>query len=104
MLLKKVPADIRWIFAVFFIFVITMTILRVVFFLNYNPPGKAFSGSAFFMGFRFDLKFASIIALVTFMITRIPFLNPFKNFNAKKFWNFLLPFLYLLLLVVYAAD
>ncbi|HMJ45980.1 MAG TPA: hypothetical protein VK498_01535, partial [Ferruginibacter sp.] len=104
MLFKKVPADIRWIFSVGMIFLITMAVWRGIFFISYNPPGKAFSGSAFFMGLRFDLKFAAIISVIIFLLSRISFINPFKNNSSKKFWNFFLPFLYMLLLVFYAAD
>ena len=104
MFFKKVPPDIRWIFAVFLIFLISMTFFRVLFYLNYNPVGKPFSGSGFFMGLRFDLKLASILALFIFFVTRIPLFNPIKNHRAQKTWNVLLPVLYILFLVMYAVD
>jgi phosphoglycerol transferase MdoB-like AlkP superfamily enzyme len=34
----------------------------------------------------------------------IPFLNPFKNYKAKKFWNILLSFIFFATLLFYIAD
>ena len=64
MFLKRIPAKLRWILSVQFIFLVVMTIFRFLFYFRYNPLGKPFSGSAFLMGFRFDLKFESALALV----------------------------------------
>jgi phosphoglycerol transferase MdoB-like AlkP superfamily enzyme len=38
------------------------------------------------------------------LLTFIPFLNPFKNSSAKKIWNFLLPLLFVILLLFYFID
>ncbi|MEI9958203.1 MAG: hypothetical protein WDM90_18290 [Ferruginibacter sp.] len=89
--LQRIPKLLRWIFSVVLLFLITMTIFRFIFYWAYNPPGKAFSGSAFILGLRFDARIASIVGLAIMLLTFIPFLNPFKNTAAKKIWNFLLP-------------
>lgn len=102
--LQRIPKLIRWIFSVVVLILVTMTVFRIIFYLKYNPAGKAFSGSAFLMGFRFDARIACIIGLAIMLLTFIPFLNPFKNAGAKKFWNFLLPLAFTLLVLFYFID
>ena len=99
--LQRIPKLLRWIFSVALIFIITMTICRFIFYWAYNPPGKAFSGSAFIWGLRFDARIAAIVGLAILLLTAFTFLNPFKNTGAKKIWNFLLPLLFVLLLLFY---
>ncbi|MBL0144741.1 MAG: sulfatase-like hydrolase/transferase [Chitinophagaceae bacterium] len=81
-----------------------MSIYRFVFYFAYNPPSKAFSGSAFIMGLRFDAKFASIIGLGILLLCSIPFFNPFKNNRITLFWNILLPLLFIIMLLFYGSD
>ena len=102
--LQKIPKLLCWIFSVVVLLLVTMTICRFIFYCTYNPPGKAFSGSAFILGLRFDARIASIIGLAILLLTALPFLNPFKNSGAKKIWNFLLPLLFVLLLLFYFID
>lgn len=102
--LKKIPRLLRWIVSVQLIFLVLMTLLRLLFFFRYNPPGKAFSGSAMLMGFRFDLKFTCIMAVTILVLCSIPFINPFKNFKAKKFWNSVISLVFFITLLFYAVD
>ena len=103
-LIKRVPRLLRWIFSVVLLLLAVMTIFRFLFYWAYNPAGKAFSGSAFIMGFRFDARWACGPGLAILLLCAIPFLNPFKNTGAKKIWNFILPFLFIIILVFYGAD
>jgi phosphoglycerol transferase MdoB-like AlkP superfamily enzyme len=102
--LQRIPRLLRWIFSVVLLLLVTMTICRVIFYFSYNPPGKSFSGSAFILGFRFDARIACIVGLAIMLLSCIPFLNPFKNPAAKKFWNFLLPLLFTVLILFYCID
>jgi phosphoglycerol transferase MdoB-like AlkP superfamily enzyme len=102
--LQRIPKLLRWIFSVVIILLVTMTIFRFIFYFAYNPPAKAFSGSAFIMGLRFDARIASIVGLSIMLLGIIPFLDPFKNVGARKFWNFLLPLLFVLLVLLYVID
>lgn len=104
LLLQRIPKLLRWIFSVVLILLLVMTISRLIIFWKFNPPGKAFSGSAFMMGFRFDARVVCIIGLAIMLLCAIPFLNPFKNYNARKFWNVLLPLIFILMILVLAID
>lgn len=104
LLIKKMPRLLRWISSVLLVFTGVMTLLRLVFYFNYNTPGKPFSGSAMLMGLRFDLKFACILAVTILVLCSIPFINPFKRTTAKKIWNLLLPIIFFITLLFYAVD
>ena len=77
--LQRTPKLLRWLFSVVLLLLLTMTIFRVFFYLKYNPPGKAFSGSAFLLGLRFDARIAAIAGMAILLLTFFTFLNPFKN-------------------------
>lgn len=102
--LQRIPKLLRWIFSVALIFLLVMTVSRLIIYWSFNPPGKAFSGSAFIMGLRYDARVVCIIALIIMLLCGIPFINPFKNYKAAAFWNFLLPFVFILLVLVLAID
>ena len=98
--LQRIPKLLRWIFSVVLILLLVMSISRFIIFWKFNPPGKAFSGSAFIMGFRYDARVVCIIGLAIMLLCAIPFLNPFKNYTAKKFWNILLPLIFIIMVFV----
>lgn len=102
--LQRIPKLLRWIFSVVLILLLTMTVSRLIIYWTFNPPGKAFSGSAFILGFRYDARVICIVGFVIMLLCAIPFLNPFKNNKASRFWNFLLPLVFILVVVVLALD
>lgn len=102
--LQRIPRLIRYTFAVVLSLLLIMTVFRFIFYWTYNPPGKAFSGSAFLMGLRFDTKFACMPGLAILILCALPWLNPFKYYRARRFWNTLLPLVFIVLLVFYGAD
>lgn len=101
---QRFPRLIRWITAVVLSFLALMTLGRFIVFWKYNPPGKAFSGSAFIMGLRFDARIVCLVGLLILLLCAIPYLNPFKNIKSRRGWNIFLPVLFLVLLFFYAAD
>jgi phosphoglycerol transferase MdoB-like AlkP superfamily enzyme len=101
---KKIPELVRWIFSVLLSFLILMTAYRLLFYFKYNPAGKAFSGSAFLMGLRFDIKFVCIPGLIMLVLCSIPFVNPLRNKTAKKVWVIVLSLLLILTLLFYVVD
>ena len=102
--LQRIPKLLRWIFSVVFFLLIVMTISRFLIYWKFNPPGKAFSGSAFIMGFRFDARIVCVVGLMMILLCAIPRLNPFKNYKAKYFWNIFIPVLFLIMVFVFAID
>jgi phosphoglycerol transferase MdoB-like AlkP superfamily enzyme len=95
---------LRWILKVMVFFLVLMTAYRVLFFFFYRPVHTPLSGSAFWLGFRFDARYVAILGLSLFLITAFPFLNPFRNFSVKKGWTILLTILFVITLVFYTTD
>ncbi len=85
-------------------FLLFMMLYRLIFFIHYKPEGRSFSGSAFFLGLRYDLRVVGIVGISIFILTTIPFLNPFRNDGARKTWLFILSLAFLICLVFYVAD
>ncbi len=104
LLFYKMPRLLRWISLVLGLFLAWGTLLRLVFLLRYQPPGQPFPAAALGMGFRFDLKFGCILALALLVLAALPALHPFKRRTAARFWNRLLPLLWLLIFLTYAVD
>jgi phosphoglycerol transferase MdoB-like AlkP superfamily enzyme len=102
--IQRIPKLLRWIFSLVFILLAVMTISRLIIFWKFNPPGKAFSGSAFILGLRYDARVTGIIGLAIMLFCAIPFFNPFKNFKIKKFWNVSIPLIFIILILVLAID
>ncbi len=102
--LQRIPRLLRWILSVALIFLLVMTVSRLIIFWRFNPPGKAFSGSAFILGLRYDARVVCIIALVMMLLCAIPVIHPFKNLKAASFWNVLIPIAFILVILVLAID
>lgn len=102
--LQRIPKLLRWIFSVLLFFIVVMSLCRLVFFWKYHLPGVPLSGKAMFLGLRYDVKFASMLSMAMLLLCTIPFLNPFKNSRIAGFWNILLTSVFVLMIIVYAAD
>lgn len=101
---QRIPRLLRWIFAVMFSFLVVMTLHRLIIYWSFNPFGKSFSGSAFIMGLRFDARVVCVMGLWILLVCAMPLLDPFRNEKAKKFWNLMIPFLFVLTVVILAID
>jgi phosphoglycerol transferase MdoB-like AlkP superfamily enzyme len=104
MAIIAIPKKLRWIFSIVFILLFIMFAFRLVFYFSYHPPQKAFSGSAFLLGLRYDARISCIVGLSMLLLTALPFVNPFKKKYAISFWNVLLPIVFMVLLITYAID
>ncbi len=103
-LIKRVPVLLRWIFISMFLLLVLMFFYRLFFFYTYSKPGLPFSGSAFLLGLRYDARVVAVIGLAMLLLCLLPFLDPFKNKWAKKGWVITLSIVFLIFLIVYAAD
>jgi len=101
---RRLPKLLGWILSIMLVFLLTMTFARFIFYWKFNPLDKPFSTAAFVMGLRFDLKFLCMFGAFLMLINALPFINPFKNNNAKIFWNFFIPLIYTLLVFIYVVD
>jgi phosphoglycerol transferase MdoB-like AlkP superfamily enzyme len=102
--IKRLPRLLRWVISIVITWLLAMLLLRLVFYWQYNPVGKGFSGSAFTMGLRFDARVACGLGLLMLLLCTVKRINPFTNYAAAKFWNTFLTVLFVLQLFFYGAD
>jgi phosphoglycerol transferase MdoB-like AlkP superfamily enzyme len=102
----KIPKLIRWIFSVSVIFLVIMTLLRVVLYLAFGKQGNHFSvvWPAFVLGLRYDLRDICILALLLMIVGSFPALNPFQTKTGKNIAFFLITFAAFLLVFFYSID
>lgn len=100
----SIPHRIKWITSVVLVFVLTMSLLRVIFYWGYQARASVSVLPAFVMGLRYDLKFASILGLFLLLITSIKLINPFRKQYIVSFWNIFLSLVWVILLFLYVAD
>src|SRR6476661_1332433 len=100
----KIPPMIRWIATIMVILLLLMSIYRLLFFYHYRTADRPFSGSAFLLGLRYDLRVVSITGLAILLLTYIPFLNPFRQPRSRRFWVIILSIVFLIFLIFYGAD
>ena len=102
--LKRIPKLVKWILLVLSVFLVVMTLYRILFYIQFNPSSQVFSGSAFLMGLRFDIKFICILGVSMLLLCSLPFVNPLRNKNVKFFWIFLLFLVFMGMLFFYSVD
>jgi phosphoglycerol transferase MdoB-like AlkP superfamily enzyme len=100
----KLPRLTQWIGFMVLLFLIILTIFRLVFFLHYKPLDYPLPGSAFIMGLRLDLRITAFIAMLMILLTTIPLMNPFRRKAAVRIWQWLLSIIFLIILGFYIID
>lgn len=102
----KIPRYITWIFQTGIIFLILMSILRWILVLTFRTPTEKTIHlvEAYWLGFRFDLRFVSIIMLLLYLIGTIPFLHPINKKWGRRV-SLIIWFVFIILMCIfYAAD
>ena len=104
--MNRFPILLRWVLWVGLIFLLVFTLMRFGLYFVFNKQGNSFAGvlDAFLLGLRFDLRVVAIICLFVFLLSSIPFFNPFKTPSAKRFWNWFFFLLCFVLFLFYVAD
>jgi len=102
----KIPRYIIWIAQTGIMFLILMSLMRWVLVLTYRTPTEKSVSliDAYWLGFRFDLRFVSITMLLLYLVGTIPYLHPIN----KKWGNrvsFIIWSVFIVLTsIFYAAD
>ncbi|KAA5537412.1 sulfatase-like hydrolase/transferase [Taibaiella lutea] len=102
-----VPKNIKWLLGCGILFLLLMTVLRIVF-LNIFP---APSGSQpvpvaeiLWLGLRFDARIIAIVSLILFLKGLVPFLNPFETRAGKRFALIVWSVFIIIIGIFYAVD
>ena len=103
---KTVPLTIQLLLTLCFIYLIIFTILRiatVVLFIPANTDVLSLLPS-FWLGFRYDAKWISMILLPIAVLSIYPKFSPFYSEKNKKLWSYYLAFATMFVLFFFGAD
>ena len=108
LIMKKtfLPKTIRWTFYSGFVFLIIMSLLRFVFVNYFSAPASADNNltSSYILGFRYDLRYVTIVMMITLLFSYIKHLNPFDKKLGKQIAIITWMLFSSLLLFFYTAD
>ena len=102
----KIPRYLQWLFLTGVIFLLLMSLLRLVLVLSFSPPShqQIPYSDIFFLGFRYDLRDVCVACLAFFLIGSIKPLHPFDKkwgkIAAFSIWSVLI----IVLVLFYAID
>jgi len=102
----KVPRYIQWISLTSFIFLLLMTLFRLVLVWTFPSPVRSFTEllPALGLGIRYDLRIVCIAALVIFLIGSIPFLHPLNRKAGRRLSLTLWAIFIITLIIFYVID
>jgi phosphoglycerol transferase MdoB-like AlkP superfamily enzyme len=103
---KTVPLTIQWLLMLWLIYLVIFTILRIATVVLFIPVNIAASSllPSFWLGFRYDAKWISIILLPIAVLSVYPRFSPFYSEKNKKFWSYYLAIATLIVLFFFGAD
>ena len=103
---KFLPKIINWTILIGISFLILMTIMRLVFVYFFRAPISSENDltASFILGARYDLRYVSIVMMVTLFFSFIKPLAPFNNKLGNKIAIIIWMLFVSLLLFFYAAD
>ena len=102
----KIPKLIRWIFLSGIIFLVVMTLTRLLFFVYFPRQGNHFSDvlPSFVLGLRYDLRDVCILCLLLLIVGSIPLFSPFGIGKGKKVCLLLAALAGSLMIFFYSVD
>lgn len=105
----SIPKNIWWLFSTGFLFLLLMTLLRVVFMMVFSPPSGNGNlpmpyGQSLWLGLRYDARMVAVACLLLFLLGLIPALNPFRSTAGKRTALTLWFILILVAGIFYAID
>ncbi len=101
-----IPLTIQWLLMLWLIYVVIFTLLRVSTVFLFIPANVTIQSllPSFWLGFRFDAKWISIILLPIAILSIYPKFSPFYSQRNKKFWSYYLATTTLIVLFFFGAD
>lgn len=103
---RSVPLTIQWLLVLWGIYVLIFTLFRVSTVFLFKPSGINFSSllPSFLLGFRFDVKWISMILLPIALLSVYQKFSPFYSERNKRLWSYYLAIVTLIILFFFGAD
>lgn len=104
--LPNIPKTVRLVFSTGIIFLLIMSGLRLALFLAFPTQGHRFAEvlPSFWLGVRFDLRYAGILTLLLYLPGSLRFLDPFGTKAGKRVYLTLTGIAAFLVALFYAVD
>lgn len=102
----QLPPTTRWVLQLFVFLMLAFTVMRVVTFFTFHPTKISLADAfpSFLLGFRYDLRWASIILAPVLILGSIPKLSPFYSLHHRRAWIVYMVVMGSFLLFFYGAD
>ncbi|MDQ2718824.1 MAG: sulfatase-like hydrolase/transferase [Bacteroidota bacterium] len=103
---KAIPLTIQWLLMLWLIYVIIFTLFRIATVVLFIPANVSLASllPSFWLGFRFDAKWISMILLPIAILSIYPKFSPFYSERNKKLWSYYLALATLFVLFFFGAD
>ena len=103
---KTVPLTIQWLFVLWLIYVLVFTLFRISTVCLFRPANVPLLSllPSFWLGFRFDAKWISMILLPIAVLSVYPRFSPFFSEKNKRVWSYYLAVATLIVLFFFGAD
>jgi phosphoglycerol transferase MdoB-like AlkP superfamily enzyme len=103
---KAVPLTIQWLMVLWVIYVLIFTLFRIITVFLFRPVNIPFSSllPSFWLGFRFDAKWISMILLPIAILSLYPKFSPFFSERNKRLWSYYLAVTSFIVLFFFGAD
>ncbi len=101
----RLPRTLLWVLNVFIIYALLFTGFRLLTFLLFKPD-EAMEDvlSAFLLGFRFDLRWISLLLLPIVATSTVQRFSPYYSVANKKLWSWYLALSTFFVFLIYAID
>src|SRR5580658_11381238 len=87
--LPNIPKTVRLVLAIGIIFLLIMSLLRLALYIVFPSQGHSFASllPCFWLGIRYDFRYAGILTVLLLITGSLPFLDPFTR-RAGQRWLF----------------
>ncbi|MEO6257711.1 MAG: hypothetical protein ABIO82_03415, partial [Ginsengibacter sp.] len=102
----NIPLTIQWLLVLWCIYVFIFMLFRISTVFLFKPSSFSILslGPTFLLGFRFDVKWISIILLPIAVLSVYPKFSPFFSEKNKRWWSYYLATVTLIVLFFFGAD
>jgi phosphoglycerol transferase MdoB-like AlkP superfamily enzyme len=104
--LPNIPKTVRLVFAIGIIFLLIMSLLRLALFIVFPSQGHSFLSllPCFWLGIRYDLRYAGILTVLLLITGSLPFLDPFQRPAGRRWLFFVVSLAALWVIFFYCVD
>ncbi|GAA4324559.1 LTA synthase family protein [Flaviaesturariibacter amylovorans] len=102
----RLPKTLLWVSNLLLIYAVLFTGFRLVMGLVFKPGTEGWLDllPSFLLGFRYDLRWISLLLLPVVLLSLVPALSPFYSLRNKKFWTGYLAAVTFFVIFFFAAD